>query len=105
MHLTAMRNWWEFAAPPIGSRDPPGGRLRRPQRPPAALRLPHRRRRRPDPHDPDFAPPLQVEPHHLVTWAGRWYLVAYALADQAWRIYRVDRIHPHAPPGRPFAAP
>jgi predicted DNA-binding transcriptional regulator YafY len=57
---------------------------------------------RPHPNDPDFAPPLRVEPHHLVMWAGRWYLVAYTPATEAWGIYRVDRIHAHAPTGTPF---
>ncbi len=35
-------------------------------------------------------------------WAGRWYLVAYALATEDWGIYRVDRIHAHAPTSTPF---
>lgn len=102
MHLTAMRNWWEFAAPPVASTT-----LRAVG---YAVRNGHLLRfdyltpdgRRPDPHDPDFAPPIQVEPHHLVTWAGRWYLVAYNLAGEVWRIYRVDRIHPYAPTGEAF---
>lgn len=102
MHLTAIRNWWEFAAPPISSQT-----LRAVG---YAVRNGHLLRfdyltpdgRRPHPHDADFTPPVRVEPHHLVTWAGRWYLVAYAPADQRWRIYRVDRIHPYAPSGAPF---
>lgn len=102
MHLTAIRNAWEFAAPPI-----PANRLRAVG---AAVRNAHELRvdllaadgRRPDPHDGDFAPPLRLEPHHLVVWAGRWYLIAYVAADAAWRIYRVDRLHPHAPTGTSF---
>lgn len=102
MHLTAVRNWWEFAAPPIAAPT-----LRAVG---SAVRTNHLLRfdyldangRRPDPHDPDFAPPLQVEPHHLLTWAGRWYLLAYASTAQEWRIYRVDRIHPHSSTGVPF---
>jgi predicted DNA-binding transcriptional regulator YafY len=35
-------------------------------------------------------------------WAGRWYLVAYTPATETWDIYRVDRIHAHAPTGTPF---
>ena len=102
MHLTAVRNWWEFAAPPIAAQTlrAVGRALRTSQ----LLRFDHLTPdgRRPAPHDPDFTPPLRVEPHHLLTWAGRWYLVAYSLAAADWRIYRVDRIHPHAPTGVPF---
>lgn len=57
---------------------------------------------RPEPRDEDFVPPLRVEPHHLVLWAGRWYLIAYAVGSAAWSIYRVDRLHPHSPTGIPF---
>ena len=32
-----------------------------------------------DPGAPGFRPPRRVEPHHLVTWGGRWYLVAWDL--------------------------
>ena len=102
MHLTALRNWWEFAAPPIAA-----STLRAVG---FAVRNSHLLRfdhlgvdgRRPDPHDPDFTPPRQVEPHHLLTWAGRWYLVAYDLQADSWAIHRVDRMHPHAPTGTPF---
>lgn len=102
MHLTAIRNAWEFAAPPI-----PASTLRAVG---AAVRNAHQLRvdllaadgRRPDPHDEDFAPPLRLEPHHLVVWAGRWYLIAYVPADATWRIHRIDRLHPHAPTGTPF---
>ena len=121
MHLTAIRNAWEFAAPPI---DPATLRAVG-----FAVRASHLLRfdhltpdgRRPDPGDPDFAPPLRVEPHHLVMWAGRWYLVARtptasgpvpasapgasgptAPPGPGWAIYRVDRIHPLGPTGTPF---
>lgn len=102
MHLTAIRNSWEFAAPPIPSATlkAVGG----------AVRNSHQLRfdylgvdgHRPATCDPDFAPPLTVEPHHLVMWAGRWYLVAYACAAREWGIYRVDRLHVHAPTGVRF---
>lgn len=102
MHLTAMRNWWEFAAPPIAASTlrAVGYAVRNHH----LLRFDHltAQGRRPDPHDADFVPPVQVEPHHLVVWAGRWYLVAYTPAEQAWRIYRVDRVHPAPPTGTPF---
>lgn len=33
-----------------------------------------------------------VEPHRLVSLAGRWYLVGYDLTRQDWRNFRLDRI-------------
>lgn len=44
----------------------------------------------------------RVEPHHLVTSRGRWYLVGWDLVRDDWRLYRVDRIHPHIPHGPRF---
>jgi predicted DNA-binding transcriptional regulator YafY len=44
----------------------------------------------------------RVEPHHLVTWGGRWYLVAWDLDRDDWRIFRVDRISPRTPTGPRF---
>ncbi|HEV7977731.1 WYL domain-containing protein [Amycolatopsis sp.] len=49
---------------------------------------------RPEPGDPDFLPAHRIEPHRLVVWAARWYLVAYDLTDHQWRVHRVDRLHP-----------
>ncbi|MFS0706223.1 helix-turn-helix transcriptional regulator [Cellulomonas sp. 179-A 9B4 NHS] len=46
-----------------------------------------------------FRPPRRVEPHHLVTWGGRWYLVAYDLDRTDWRTFRVDRMTPRTPTG------
>ncbi|MFI6871465.1 helix-turn-helix transcriptional regulator [Nocardia sp. NPDC050406] len=103
LRLTRLRNYWEFPGPPID---------------PAALTTVgaavHRRHElaietlrpdgtRPDPGDPDFHPPRRVEPHHLVVWAARWYLVAYDPADDQWRVHRVDRLHPR-PTTHPFTA-
>ncbi|RKT83846.1 Predicted DNA-binding transcriptional regulator YafY, contains an HTH and WYL domains [Saccharopolyspora antimicrobica] len=93
LRLTQLQNYWEFPAPPID---------------PAALSavgsaVRHRRvlvtellrpdGTRPAPEDDDFAA-ADLEPHHLVVWAARWYLVAYDLDDQQWRVHRVDRLHP-----------
>ncbi|TQJ30912.1 YafY family protein [Microbacterium sp. SLBN-146] len=44
----------------------------------------------------------RVEPHHLVTSHGQWYLVAWELDREEWRLYRVDRIHPRLPHGPRF---
>lgn len=46
--------------------------------------------------------PRRAEPHHLVTWAGRWYLVAWDLDRQDWRTFRADRIVPKTPTGPRF---
>ncbi|MFE7567342.1 helix-turn-helix transcriptional regulator [Streptomyces sp. NPDC057539] len=44
----------------------------------------------------------RVQPHHLVTWGGRWYLVAWDLDREDWRTFRVDRITPRTPTGPRF---
>jgi len=59
---------------------------------------------------PDDPPTRRAEPHHLVTWGGRWYLVAFDLDRQDWRTFRVDRMDPRTPTGprfvpRPLPAP
>jgi predicted DNA-binding transcriptional regulator YafY len=48
------------------------------------------------------APPRRVQPHHLVTWGGRWYLVAWDLDREDWRTFRADRLVPRAPTGPRF---
>ncbi|RXR22425.1 WYL domain-containing transcriptional regulator [Oerskovia turbata] len=53
--------------------------------------------------DAAFRPPRRAEPHHLVTWGGRWYLVAWDLERQDWRTFRVDRMTPRMPTGPRFA--
>jgi predicted DNA-binding transcriptional regulator YafY len=52
--------------------------------------------------DPAATPPRRVQPHHLVTWGGRWYLVAWDLDRDDWRIFRADRITPRIPTGPRF---
>jgi len=49
------------------------------------------------------APPRRVEPHHLVTSSGRWYLVAWDLDRGDWRIFRADRVIPRSPTGPRFS--
>ncbi|MEC3976805.1 helix-turn-helix transcriptional regulator [Amycolatopsis sp. H20-H5] len=49
------------------------------------------------------SPPRRVEPHHVVTWGGRWYLVAWDLEREDWRTFRADRIAPRTPTGPRFA--
>ncbi|BFO17887.1 hypothetical protein SHKM778_42750 [Streptomyces sp. KM77-8] len=48
-------------------------------------------------------PPRRVEPHHLVSRRGRWYLVAYDLDRADWRVFRADRVNPRTPTGPRFA--
>ncbi|MFD7858937.1 helix-turn-helix transcriptional regulator [Streptomyces microflavus] len=52
--------------------------------------------------DPRPPPPRRVEPHHLVTWGRRWYLVAWDLDRDDWRTFRADRITPRTPTGPRF---
>lgn len=52
--------------------------------------------------DDEWRPPRRVEPHHVVTWGGRWYLVAWDLERDDWRTFRVDRMTPRAPTGPRF---
>ncbi len=49
-----------------------------------------------------WSPPRRVEPHHLVTWAGRWYLIAWDLERGDWRTFRADRVAPRTPTGPRF---
>ncbi|MEZ0073811.1 putative DNA-binding transcriptional regulator YafY [Planotetraspora sp. GP83] len=49
-------------------------------------------------------PPRRVQPHHLVTWGGRWYLIAWDLDRDDWRTFRADRITPRTPTGPRFTA-
>ena len=100
--VTTIRNSWEFAAPPLspGVLTDVGDAVRRGHL--LLLEVLRADGTRPGPRDADFAPPLRVEPHHLVLWAGRWYLVAYTLAAGTWTIYRLDRIHTHDRTGIPF---
>lgn len=44
----------------------------------------------------------RVEPHHVVTWGGRWYLIGFDLDRADWRTYRVDRMTLRTPNGPRF---
>ena len=98
--VTALRNYWEFSAPPIdvATLQAVGSTIRTN----SCLRFDYADPdgRVPAPGDADFRPPHDVEPHHLVVWAGRWYLVARNRGT--WGTYRVDRIRPKTPAGGPF---
>lgn len=44
----------------------------------------------------------RVEPHHVVASGGRWYLLAWDLDEDDWRILRADRVVPSVPTGPRF---
>jgi predicted DNA-binding transcriptional regulator YafY len=43
-----------------------------------------------------------AEPHRLVNWGRKWYLVAWDVERADWRTFRVDRIAPRTPTGPRF---
>jgi predicted DNA-binding transcriptional regulator YafY len=43
-----------------------------------------------------------AEPERLVAWGRRWYLLAWDVDRNDWRIFRVDRITPKTPSGPRF---
>ncbi|MBD2760882.1 WYL domain-containing protein [Yimella sp. cx-573] len=99
--VRALRNYWEFSAPPIAVETlrAVGAAIRTHQ----VLRFDYAPTvAGTDKAAPPLGPPSRVEPHRLVVWAGRWYLVAYNLQDQHWAIYRVERIQPKTPNGPNF---
>jgi predicted DNA-binding transcriptional regulator YafY len=53
--------------------------------------------------DQAFRPPRRAEPHHLVTWGDKWYLVGFDLERADWRTFRADRMTPKSPTGPRFA--
>lgn len=44
-----------------------------------------------------------VEPHRLVAWGSRWYLVGWDVDRRDWRTYRVERMQLKMPGGARFA--
>ena len=43
-----------------------------------------------------------MEPHRLVCWGRRWYLLAWDTGRGDWRTFRVDRLEPRTPTGPRF---
>ncbi|BEL05895.1 WYL domain-containing protein [Actinoplanes sichuanensis] len=97
--VTSLRNYWEFSAAPVdvATLRTVGAAIRTTR----VLSFDYRDPEGvvPDPGRPGFRPPREVEPHHLVVWAGRWYLIARDHRDRSWHTYRVDRILPRTPGG------
>lgn len=48
------------------------------------------------------APARRAEPHGVVARDGRWYLVAFDLDRDDWRVFRLDRLSPRIPSGPTF---
>jgi predicted DNA-binding transcriptional regulator YafY len=56
-----------------------------------------------DYHDHGGSTSLRTtEPHRLVCWGHRWYLLAWDTDRGGWRTFRVDRIRPRTPTGPGF---
>ncbi len=91
---TVVPNQWEFPAPALDAAvvRAVGAAVR--QR--VVLRLEH------DEDDPAGPTTRTVEPHHLVVWAARWYLVAYDRTRQDWDVLRLDRVGAPTATGVPF---
>jgi predicted DNA-binding transcriptional regulator YafY len=91
--VTLVPNYWEFPASPIDAavvRDV-GAAVRR------------RHILRADYADNEAEPTrLRLEPHHMIVWAARWYLVAYDLDLCTWRALRLDRLTAKSPTYAPF---
>lgn len=52
--------------------------------------------------DAPAVPLRRTQPHHLVTWHGHWYLIAWDLDRDDWRTFRADRVRPRTPTGPRF---
>lgn len=48
------------------------------------------------------APARRAQPHGLVARGGLWYLVAWDLDREDWRVFRLDRLTPRIPSGASF---
>ncbi|MEV4799495.1 WYL domain-containing protein [Nonomuraea sp. NPDC049421] len=91
--VSAARNYWEFPAPPIDAETvrAVGSAINRRH----LVRVGYT-------GDGERPVTLTLEPHDLVVWAARWYLVAFDLKGSRWRAMRMDRIQAHAPTHTPF---
>lgn len=90
--VTVLPNQWEFPAPaPEADLVRAVGAAVR-QR--VVLRVEH--------DDGGTLTPRVLEPHHLVVWAARWYLVAYEVRHERWDVLRLDRVVRPELTGVPF---
>ncbi|MEU4580439.1 WYL domain-containing protein [Nonomuraea sp. NPDC023979] len=96
MRITAIANAWEFPGPSVetGPLTMVGAAVRERE----VLRFDYATTEA----EAGWTPPLRVEPHRLLVWSGRWYLVAWDLDRAEWRVFRVDRIVPRMRTGLRF---
>lgn len=90
--VSSARNYWEFPAPPIDAE------LVRT----IGTAISRRHLVRVEYAGDGEAVPLTLEPHDLVVWAARWYLVAFDPTADRWRAMRLDRLTPDTPTHKPF---
>ncbi|SDM60925.1 helix-turn-helix transcriptional regulator [Nonomuraea jiangxiensis] len=90
--VSSARNYWEFPAPPIDAETvrAVGSAINRQH----LVRVGYT--------GDGESVTLTLEPHDLVVWAARWYLVAFDPDADRWRAMRVDRIQAHQPTHTPF---
>ena len=92
MQVVSIRNPWELAAPYV-----PRDVLLAVS---SALRDCETLRY--DYHGTDPGPARELEPHHLLMWAGRWYVLGHDPRQDAWSTLRLDRVRPRRPNGARF---
>lgn len=85
--VSSARNYWEFPAPPIDTETVRA----------IGTAISRRHLVRVEYAGEGEPVTLILEPHDLVVWAARWYLVAFDLAADRWRAMRVDRLTPGMP--------
>ncbi|MGH8966825.1 MAG: helix-turn-helix transcriptional regulator, partial [Actinomycetes bacterium] len=90
--VSAARNFWVFPAPPIDAE------LVRS----VGTAISRRHALRVECADDRESVTVTLEPHDLVVWAARWYLVAFDPAADRWRVMRLDRLAPGMPTHKPF---
>jgi len=90
--VSSARNYWEFPAPPIDAE------LVRT----IGTAIGRRHCIQVDYAGDGEASTFTLEPHDLVVWAARWYLVAFDPTASRWRAMRLDRLTPGTPTHRPF---
>lgn len=97
--VTSLRNYWDFAAPPVDvdTLRAVGSAIRTSR----TLRFEHVNPEQ-SPEDERVRVAEEVDPHHLVVWAGRWYLIARDRRTSRWVTFRVDRLRPQPDFGRHF---
>lgn len=91
--VTSVPNYWEFPAAPIGAQvvREVGAAVRRRH----VLRADYLK-------SATEMVRIRVEPHQMIVWAARWYLVAFDLDAEEWRALRLDRLHAKDPTYVPF---